>query len=134
MRARRCAATEPKYLLARASTQPRGSENPSACQSQRTVFIMRCRDLISSSDFERTDTLSFAKKAAQAPVSIKSIAGKVCAHRGIVLDTQLTASTSSQKMWTLEEGYLSRDLSRISPIHTPEWLKLFWALKVYCFE
>ena len=28
---------------------------------------MRCRDLISSSDFERTDTLSFAKKAAQAP-------------------------------------------------------------------
>ena len=67
MRARRCAATEPKYLLARASTQPRGSENPSACQSQRTVFIMRCRDLISSSDFERTDTLSFAKKAAQAP-------------------------------------------------------------------
>ena len=50
MRARRCAATEPKYLLARASTQPRGSENPSACQSQRTVFIMRCRDLISSSD------------------------------------------------------------------------------------
>ena len=65
------------FPLARASTQPRGSENPSACQSQRTVFIMRCRDLISSSDFERTDTLSFAKKAAQAPVSIKSIAGKV---------------------------------------------------------
>ena len=97
---------------------------------------MRCRDLISSSDFERTDTLSFAKKAAQAPVSIKSIAGKVCADRGIVLDTQLTASTSSQKMWTLEEGYLSRDLSRISPIHTPEWLKLcsFGAQAIQCDE
>ena len=34
------------YLLARASTQPRGSEDQSACQSQRTVFIMCCRDLI----------------------------------------------------------------------------------------
>ena len=41
------------YLLARASTQPRGSEDQSACQSQRTVFIMCCRGV---ADFEFSDS------------------------------------------------------------------------------
>ena len=50
------------YLLARASTQPRGSEDQSACQSQRTVFIMCCRGV---ADFEFSDSFQTLDSSLQ---------------------------------------------------------------------